>query len=87
MGNEWTADPSEVDDFVARWAGTGGAENANFQLFASELAGLLGAPKPDGAVPENARNDYVFERAVTHVRGRVSQARSKRRSSASKAAR
>ena len=67
MGNEWTADPSEVDDFVARWRDAGGAENANFQPFVGHLTRLLGVPQPDGARPENADNNYVFERAVRHV--------------------
>ncbi len=63
----WAADPRAVEDFIAKWAPTGGAENANFQSFASHLARLLEVDEPDGAVPENARNNYVFERAVTHV--------------------
>lgn len=65
--DEQAIDETATTDHIRKWSGTGGAENANFQPFVVELAGLLGVPSPDGAVPENAQNDFVFERAVKHV--------------------
>ena len=61
---------AEIDRFIARWAETGGAEMANAQSFINELCDLLGVPKPDGARPNEAFNDYVFEKRVDHrIRG------------------
>ena len=42
-----TADRS-IEDFIARWAASEGAERANFHLFASELCDLIvsGVPVP-----------------------------------------
>ena len=55
-----------IDAFIARWrANEGGAERANFPLFLTELAALLGLPSPDPAGATHANNDYVFERAVS----------------------
>jgi hypothetical protein len=56
-----------VEAFVARWAASGAAERANYQLFLSELCELLGLPHPEPATPDTARNAYVFERAVFRV--------------------
>ncbi|KKN62822.1 hypothetical protein LCGC14_0508290, partial [marine sediment metagenome] len=61
---------AEIDRFIARWAETGGAEMANAQSFINELCDLLGVPRPDGARPNEAFNDYVFEKRVDHrIRG------------------
>ncbi len=61
---------AEIDRFIARWAETGGAEMANAQSFINELCDLLGVPRPDGARPNEALNDYVFEKRVDHrIRG------------------
>ncbi|MCQ8184867.1 class I SAM-dependent DNA methyltransferase [Parvularcula maris] len=54
----------DIEDFIERWKGSGGAERSNFQSFAAELCQLLGVPTPDPAKPENAHNDYVFERSL-----------------------
>jgi hypothetical protein len=51
-------------DFLRRWAHSGAAERANYQLFLSELCDVLGVPRPDPTVPDNSQNAYVFERAV-----------------------
>ncbi len=59
-----TNDP-ELDAFIVRWKASGAAERANYQLFLSELCDVLGVPRPDPAVPDDAANSYVFERAVT----------------------
>ncbi|MXW91648.1 MAG: class I SAM-dependent DNA methyltransferase [Rhodospirillaceae bacterium] len=58
------ADPAAVEAFIARWEKSGGAETANFQMFADELCDLLGLPRPDPAQELNELNDYVFERRV-----------------------
>jgi hypothetical protein len=53
-----------IEDFIARWAGGGGTEKANYQLFLTELIALLGLPAPDPAGDDNELNGYVFERRV-----------------------
>jgi hypothetical protein len=60
--------------FIERWQNSGAAERANYALFLSELCDLLEVPRPDPSVAENARNEYVFERAVTfrHATGLTS---------------
>lgn len=55
--------------FIARWAASGAAERANYQLFLAELCELLGVQRPEPATPEDARNGYVFERSVTFQHG------------------
>ena len=35
-----------VEDFIARWSASEGAERANFQLFAAELCDLIGVTRP-----------------------------------------
>src|SRR5699024_8196995 len=53
------------------WSGSGGAERANYQIFLTELCGVLGVPCPDPARTEIERNAYVFEKTVlfTHPDG------------------
>jgi hypothetical protein len=46
----------------------GGQERANYSLFLTELCDLLDLPHPDPAGATRERNDYVFERVVTHHR-------------------
>src|SRR5208282_1797308 len=53
-----------VDSFVHRWANSGAAERANYQLFLTELCTLLDVPPPDPTCPDDADNAYVFERNV-----------------------
>ena len=55
--------------FISRWEESGAAERANYQLFLSELCDFLGIPRPDPAVADDARNAYVFERAVAFHNG------------------
>ena len=55
--------------FVRRWAASGAAERANYQLFLSELCDILGVPRPDPSVPDDSQNSYVFERAVQFHNG------------------
>ena len=54
-----------IAPFIERWEHSGAAERANYALFLSELCTLLGLPSPDPTSPDNLRNTYVFERAVS----------------------
>jgi hypothetical protein len=69
--------PSDIASFIARWAGSGAAERANYQLFLSELCDVIGVPRPDPTRPDDADNAYVFERSVTfhHPDGATSTGR------------
>ncbi len=61
---------AEIEHFIARWtANEGGQERANYALFLSELADVLGVPRPDPANASTEDNDYVFERAVKEPNG------------------
>jgi hypothetical protein len=51
--------------FIDRWRKSAAAERANYALFLSELCDFLEVPRPNPAVAEDARNNYVFERPVT----------------------
>lgn len=53
-----------IEAFIARWSASGGAERANYQLFLSQLAQLIGAPEVDATVASEESNTYVFEKAV-----------------------
>lgn len=56
----------DIEEFIQRWrSNEGGAERANFPLFLTELAQVLGLPQPNPAGATHHHNDYVFERAVT----------------------
>lgn len=59
-----TGEAEKIEAFIARWHASGGAERANYQMFLTELAGILGVPLPDPAQESNRHNDYVFERSV-----------------------
>jgi hypothetical protein len=56
---------SDVEAFIARWGASAGAERANYQLFLAELCDLLGVPRPNPSVADEAANTYVFDKAVT----------------------
>ncbi|MCU0770714.1 MAG: hypothetical protein MUE94_02940 [Verrucomicrobia bacterium] len=56
--------PVGIDSFLARWSPAGGGERSNYQLFLTELCQVLGVPRPDPAVPEDAANAYVFDRGI-----------------------
>ncbi|BAM03848.1 class I SAM-dependent DNA methyltransferase [Phycisphaera mikurensis] len=57
-------------DFIARWAKSEGSERGNYQTFLSELCDLLGVPRPEPAVADDAENAYVFDRTVTSRDGK-----------------
>jgi len=56
-----------VDDFITRWAASGGSERANFHTFANELCELLEVPKPAPASDDHGADGYRFERPVTFI--------------------
>ncbi len=61
---------ADIEGFIARWtANEGGQERANYALFLSELADVLGVPRPDPANASTENNDYVLERAVKEPNG------------------
>jgi hypothetical protein len=49
-------DDKAAEAFVARWSAVTGSERANYQLFITELCGLLGVPLPGPASDEAADN-------------------------------
>lgn len=53
-----------LDEYIERWSRSSASERSNYQLFLSQLAALIGAPEPDPATEDDARNAYVFDRAV-----------------------
>jgi hypothetical protein len=59
------AEAAAIEAFIARWAASSGAERANYQIFLAELCDLLGLPRPDPSVADEAANRYVFDKAVT----------------------
>jgi hypothetical protein len=59
------ATPEQITAFIERWEHSGAAERANYTSFLCELCTLLDLPRPDPTAPDNARNTYVFEMAVT----------------------
>ena len=60
---QWT--PGGLDAFIARWGTSAGAERANYQIFLAELCDVLGVPRPEPSVADEAANRYVFDKAVT----------------------
>jgi hypothetical protein len=61
------------DDFIDRWSESGASERSNYQLFLSELCGLLGVENPDPAGADTRKNQYVFERRVDYRSGQEGQ--------------
>ena len=60
---------SDISNFIARWKASGGSEQANSQMFLTELCAVLDLPPPDPARPINEENTYSFERKVYVPRG------------------
>lgn len=58
-------DAPAIEAFIARWGASSGAERANYQIFLAELCDLLGVPRPEPSVADEAANRYVFDKAVT----------------------
>lgn len=64
-----TATTDQIESFIADWAVTGGSELANTQSFINGLAAIIGVDPPKGSQPDDAQNDYVFERRVFQDNG------------------
>ncbi|MBL1459086.1 MAG: class I SAM-dependent DNA methyltransferase, partial [Methylophaga sp.] len=55
----------DIENFIERWAGSGGSEMATAQSFAIELTELLNVDRPNVSDKEGGFLDYRFERPVT----------------------
>ncbi len=64
-----TATADQIESFIADWAVTGGSELANTQSFINGFAAIIGVDPPKGSQPDDAQNDYVFERRVFQDNG------------------
>ena len=62
--SEAAASQERAAAFIARWKASSGSERSNYISFLNELTDLLEVPRPDPATADNARNAYVFERAI-----------------------
>lgn len=58
-----------IEAFITRWACVTGSERANYQLFITELCGLLELPLPEPAHEDTRDNAYVFERRIQFAHG------------------
>ena len=63
------SEPAAIDDFIGRWARTGAAERANYQLFLCDLCDLLGVGRPEGSRQDASQNAYVFDHPVLYNDG------------------
>lgn len=54
----------KVEEFIARWEKAEAAERSNYQMFLTELADLINAPRPDPSGADNLNNQYVFDRSI-----------------------
>ena len=59
----------DITNFIERWASSGAAERANYQIFPTELCDVLEVPRPEPTKAEEDDNAYVFEKAVTFHHG------------------
>lgn len=64
MGYDSRVPPPLIDEFVARWSGSGAAERANKDLYLTELCDVLGVPHPEPATGDPDRDRYVFEKGT-----------------------
>lgn len=60
---------TDITTFIERWASSGAAERANYQIFLTELCDVLGVPRPEPTKSDEDENAYVFEKAVTFHHG------------------
>ncbi|MBJ7417226.1 MAG: class I SAM-dependent DNA methyltransferase [Niveispirillum sp.] len=60
-----TATPAEIDAFIQRWTPSGGAELSNYGDFIAELCALIRTEPPRPTQPDEAKNTYVKEKAVS----------------------
>lgn len=64
-----TTSRPDITNFIERWASSGAAERANYQIFLSELCDVLEVPRPEPTKPDEDENAHVFEKAVTFQHG------------------
>jgi SAM-dependent methyltransferase len=64
-----TTSYTDITSFIERWASSGAAERANYQIFLTELCDVLNVPRPEPTKPDEDDNAYVFEKAVTFHHG------------------
>ena len=62
-------DVDALSTLIEEVKASGGAENANAQIFVERFTRALGLPTPDFASEGNQYNDYVFERRVDFKSG------------------
>jgi hypothetical protein len=60
---------SDTINFIERWASSGAAERANYQIFLAELCDVLEVLRPEPTKPDEDENAYVFEKTVTFHHG------------------
>jgi hypothetical protein len=58
-----------VGQFIERWASSGAAERANYQIFLTELCDVLNVPRPELTKNNEDENAYVFEKSVIFHHG------------------
>ena len=58
-----------ITNFIERWAASGAAERANYQIFLVELCDILKVARPEPTKPDEEENAYVFEKTVTFQHG------------------
>ncbi|MCA1636270.1 MAG: class I SAM-dependent DNA methyltransferase, partial [Acidobacteria bacterium] len=64
-----TTSRPDITNFVERWAASGAAERANYQIFLAELCDVLEVARPEPTGINEDDNAYVFEKAVTFQHG------------------
>lgn len=64
-----TTSPFNITNFIERWASSGAAERANYQIFLTELCDVLEVSRPEPTKSDEDDNAYVFEKAVTFHHG------------------
>ncbi|HSP26361.1 MAG TPA: type IIL restriction-modification enzyme MmeI, partial [Saliniramus sp.] len=64
MSQTKTIENDLLDQLIVEATASGGSERANYQLFVERLCWALDLDKPQMASPQNALNDYVFERRI-----------------------
>jgi SAM-dependent methyltransferase len=64
-----TISQPDATGFIERWASSGAAERANYQIFLTELCDVLNVPRPEPTKINEDENAYVFEKAVIFHHG------------------
>lgn len=59
------ATEAEIENFIQRWTPSGGAELSNYGDFIAELCVLIRTEPPRPTLPDESRNLYVKEKAVS----------------------